>query len=118
MDNNHINFPGFYSFSSFLDLYPHHHQHTHAPSNCIFNLGSGSCGHRRIQGVFTARKRSLGQGNVFTGVCDSVNRGVHGPGGVCAWFGGVHGPGGVVHGPGGGAWWAWAVRILLECILV
>ena len=47
----------------------------------------------------------LGQGNVFTGVCDSVNGGVPGPGGV----------------PGGdppGRPLLRAVRILLECILV
>ena len=56
-----------------------------------------------------------GQGNVFTGVFDSVDRGVHGPGGCMvpggAWsrgcmVPGVHGPGGawswgLVHGPGG-----------------
>ena len=30
--------------------------------------------------IFTARKRSLGQGNIFTSVCHSVHRG----GGVCA----------------------------------
>ena len=40
--------------------------------------------------IFTARKRSLGQGNVFTPVCDSLHRGVcvsqHAMGrGVCFW---------------------------------
>ena len=52
-------------------------------------------------GVFTARKRSLGQGNIFTPVCHSVHRGgMHGcsgggacvvaPGGACVvLFGGV-----------------------------
>ena len=34
----------------------------------------------------------LREGNVFTGVCDSVHRGVPAPGGVCP--GGVPGPGG------------------------
>ena len=38
--------------------------------------------------LFTARKRSLGQGNMFTGVCLSTG-GMHGPGvhgpGVCVW---------------------------------
>ena len=29
--------------------------------------------------IFTARKRSLGQGNIFAPVCHSVHRGVHGP---------------------------------------
>ena len=29
-----------------------------------------------LHAIFTARKRSLGQGNVFTGVCHSVLRGV------------------------------------------
>ena len=49
----------------------------------------------------------LGQGYIFTGMCDSVHRGgvwsrggVPGPG-VC-----VHGPwGGGVPGPWGGGWW-------------
>ena len=47
--------------------------------------------------IVTARKRSLGQGNVFTGVCDSINRGMHGP-----W--GLHGPGGCMVSGGGSAW--------------
>ena len=59
----------------------------------------------------------LGQGNVFTGVCHSVNGGGSAPGGCLV-------PGGMV--PGGGAWWRpprgrpllRAVRILLECIFV
>ena len=38
--------------------------------------------------MFTAHKRSLGQGNMFTGVCLSTV--------------GVPGPGGRVSGPGGG----------------
>ena len=63
--------------------------------------------------LFTARKRSLGQGNMFTGMCLST--------------GGVPGLGGLVPGGAclGGAWWRpprqpllRAVRILLECILV
>ena len=40
----------------------------------------------------------LQEGNVFTGVCNSVNRGVPAPGGVSGW-GGVPGAGGLV--PGG-----------------
>ena len=36
--------------------------------------------------MFTARKRSLGQGNIFTPVCHSIHGGgVPGPGG-CAWW--------------------------------
>ena len=31
---------------------------------------------RNYSKIFTARKRSLGQGNVFTPVCHSVHRGV------------------------------------------
>ena len=76
--------------------------------------------------IVTARKRSLGQGNIFTPVCHSVHRGeVPGPGRGClvlrgawsqeggllwegAWSWGVPGPGrgvcsGGVPGPGG-AW--------------
>ena len=67
----------------------------------------------------TARKRSLGQGNIFAPVCHSVHRGgglvPGGPGGV--WSGGVWSR--------RGAWWRppgrlllRSVRILLECILV
>ena len=67
--------------------------------------------------VFAARKRSLGQGNMFIGVCVSVHRGrgawsreVPGPGGVCllrgmvggAWSWGQPAPGGMP-GPRGGA---------------
>ena len=76
----------------------------------------------------------LGQGYIFTGVCDSVNRGsvwswgVSGPGG-CLVLGGVSAPGEVCSWgvwyregvPGGnppGWLLLWAVRILLECILV
>ena len=44
--------------------------------------------------IFTARKRSLGQGNIFTPVCHSVQGG-----GGCLVPGGVPAPG------GGGAWW-------------
>ena len=48
--------------------------------------------------VVTARKRSLGQGNMFTGVCLST-------GGVPGWGVGVWVPGPRgVSGPGGGAW--------------
>ena len=60
--------------------------------------------------VFTARKRSLGQGNVFTGVCLSTGevpgpggwRGCLLPGGVPALGGGVPAPGGLVWGVPGG----------------
>ena len=64
----------------------------------------------------------LGQDNVFTGVSDSVNEGgVSAPGGVCSWEG-VCSRGCLLRGvPGGdppGRPLLWAVRILLECILV
>ena len=42
----------------------------------------------------------LGQGNVFTGICDSVNRGVPAPGGCLVW-GGACSRGGWMSGPGG-----------------
>ena len=84
----------------------------------------------------------LGQGYIFTGVCDSLHGGgawsrgdllpgsVPGPGGSASR--GVPGPGGLLPGylvlgrsalggPGGdppGQLLLWAVRILLECILV
>ena len=97
--------------------------------------------------LVTTRKRSLGQGNMFTSVCLSTG-GVPAPGGCLllggAWSWGVPGPGSAwsrerVPGPEGlvqegawswgtcswgGAWWRpprlllRAVRILLECILV
>ena len=74
------------------------------------------------EGNITARKQSLGQGNVFTPVCHSVHRG------------GAFKGRGCLH-PGVSAWgvsesgegWAdpppehcnkWAMCILLECILV
>ena len=74
-----------------------------------------------VHELMTARKRSLGQGNIFTPVCHSVHRG------CLVW--GVPGPreglvpggylvkGGVFGDPLG---WLllWAVLILLECILV
>ena len=48
--------------------------------------------------IFTARKRSLGQGNIFTPVCHSV----HGGGGVClsACWDMPPGPGTTPLGPG------------------
>ena len=85
--------------------------------------------------IFTARKRSLGQGNMFTRLsfCPHGGRGVwswggSGPGGIWsqggAWSRGMPGPGGVP-GPEGclvetppGRLLLRAVRILLECILV
>ena len=57
-----------------------------------------------VSAIFTARKRSLGQGNIFTPVCHSVHRGVPGLGGgawswvVCSWGGGL-----LLRV--GGAWW-------------
>ena len=93
--------------------------------------------------IFTTRKRSLGQGNMFTGVCLSTGGmvwswGVPAWGGACS--GGMPALGRcllrrVVPAPGGacsrgvcslgGAWWRppgqlplRAVHILLECILV
>ena len=82
--------------------------------------------------IITARKRSLGQGNIFTPVCHSVHRGGRAwlLWGGHAWsLGGMRGrSGGVcVVAPGGCAWDTTrhgdtvnerAVRILLECILV
>ena len=61
--------------------------------------------------LFTARKRSLGQGNIFISVCQEFcsRGGVHGPRGVCSR--GVHG------GDPPRRLLLWAVRILLECIL-
>ena len=78
------------------------------------------------EGIFLPPATKLGQGYIFTGVCHSVNRG-----GVWSWggcllpgglFWGGSGPGGSARGvPGGdppGRPLLWAVRILLECILV
>ena len=70
--------------------------------------------------IITARKLSLGQGNIFTSVCHSVHRG---------WYPSMHCSGGCAIPAclaAGGAWWRpppgrlllRAVRILLECILV
>ena len=64
--------------------------------------------------IFTARKRSLGQGNIFRSVCQEFRpqgRGIAGgcawPGGSCMARGGVHGGGhaclGKMHGCGGHA---------------
>ena len=55
----------------------------------------------RMCSIVTARKRSLGQGNIFTPVCQSVHRGAcvvgggAGGGGVCGCWGGVCGCWGV-----------------------
>ena len=46
--------------------------------------------------MFTARKRSLGQGNVFTGICNSVHRGGLLLGGLLS--------GDLLWGWGGGVW--------------
>ena len=73
----------------------------------------------------------LGQGNVFTGVCDSVNGGAgcypsmhcrwyssmpcsRSPGGVCSW--GVPGPGGSA--PGGCLLWGWPSIMAFCCGLL
>ena len=88
----------------------------------------------------TARKRSLGQGNIFIGVCQEfcsqggyLLRGVPAPGGCsqggvpapqmggacsCPGGGGVPAPGGVAGGDPPKLLLLRAVRILLECILI
>ena len=69
-----------------------------------------------LQVVFiTARKRSLGQGNIFTPVCHSVHRGgsgVRGCSGGCAWllWGGVCGCSGGMHGCSQGVGHVWLLR--------
>ena len=86
--------------------------------------------------MFTARKRSLGQGNVFTPVCHSVHRGGVYIGGSCIREGvcigewiciqeGLHSGGVCMQGVGRPPYWMLrdtvnerAVHILLECILV
>ena len=83
--------------------------------------------------IFTAHNEvgKLGQGYIFTGVCDSVHREVLPPWGGAfsrgvSSGGGVLAPRGVVLPPGGvclvetppGQLLLRAVRILLECILV
>ena len=55
----------------------------------------------RFKAIITARKRSLGQGNMFTPVCHSVHRG------VCLVEGAVPGPRGVFLVLGGA--WSWGV---------
>ena len=65
---------------------------------CISNVNK-ECYLRQARNVcvflfVTARKRSLGQGNIFTPVCHSVHRG-----GVC-----VVALGGCMVAPGGHAW--------------
>ena len=52
----------------------------------------------KVRTVITARKRSLGQGNIFTPVCHSVHRG--GMRGCSGW-------GACVVAPGGHAWLLW-----------
>ena len=49
--------------------------------------------------LITARKRSLGQGNIFTPVCHSVHRG------ACVVAGGVRGSGGGACVVAGGCAW-------------
>ena len=75
--------------------------------------------------VLLPHATKLGQGYIFTGVCDSVHRGgCLLPGGGDAWSRGLSAPGGDSV-PGGylvetppGRLLLRAVRILLECILV
>ena len=66
--------------------------------------------------LFYCPQTKLREGNVFTGVCDSVYRGggegVPGPGGVCFGVGGVSAPGGGCLVPEG----AWS-RGGGECLL-
>ena len=53
-----------------------------------------------IVSVITARKRNLGQGNMFTGVCLSTEGGAWSGGSGLLWGGGAYSRG--VPGPGGG----------------
>ena len=95
---------------------------THLLINPVF--GYRLNGKTQIYMLFLPPATNLGQGYIFTGVCDSVHSGgggVPAPGG--AWSGGMPGPGGACSR--GGAWETppgrlllRAVRILLECILV
>ena len=104
---------------------PHYH-HTRTNLFCRSVLSRA----KHCEEIFTARKRSLGQGNIFTSVCQEF----------CSQGGRVPGPGGYLVPGGawsrgclvpGGAWsqeGVWrtppgrlllrALRILLECILV
>ena len=77
----------------------------------LFGIGS-TCGSSAVKAVVTARKQSLGQGNIFISVCQEFcpwGRGGLVPGGSA--------PGGLVETPPGRLLLL-AVRILLECILV
>ena len=74
----------------------------HVPGSASVNLPTFSCEVEK-RTIFTARKRSLGQCNMFTPVCHS------GPGGClipegCLILGGVPGPGGGCLVPANG-WW-------------
>ena len=53
-----------------------------------------------LESRFLLAATRLGQGNIFTGICDSVNRGVPPPWGSGVWSGGCLLLGGVP-GPGG-----------------
>ena len=76
--------------------------------------------------VITARKRSLGQGNIFTPVCHSVQRGSCVVAGGDAWLqGGVRGCGGMcgggVHGHrgcmvAGGHAWLWGMCVVVGVV--
>ena len=88
--------------------------------NSIFSFGFARVSEVRHMLSFLLPATKLGQGNIFTGVCDSVNEGVsaRGEGDCsrrCLLWGGLL-PGGCLLPPGQPL--LWAVRILLECILV
>ena len=69
---------------------------------------------RQFNSIFTARKRSLGQGNIFIGMCQEFcSQGGSAPGGVSA-----PGEGWCLVETPPGRLLLRAVRILLECILV
>ena len=84
----------------------------------------------KILKLYLPPATKLGQGCIFTGVCDSVHRGECYPSMHCRWYPSLPCMGGGsalgrVSAPGGVAWWrppGWlllrAVLILLECILV
>ena len=74
--------------------------------------------------IFTSRKRSLGQGNIFTPVCHSVHTGAACVVGACMaedggqGAGGMHGgrcmAGGAICG-GGHAWWGMGACVAGDC---
>ena len=69
--------------------------------------------------LVTARKRSLGQGNIFTPVCHSVHRGACVVVGGCAWLWGACMVVGGVHGCGGHVWlWGACMVAGGACVVV